>query len=105
MTSTVSCVGKLRDGTSCRSVATVGPYCAYHAQVSDDPGSIDEPPVKRRNARERIPLLLESDPLEVLPRAPGAAGAVRPALAATAGEEVETIRRVLLEAATSGSRE
>jgi len=62
-------------------------------------------PLKRRNARERIPVLVESDPLELVPRSPGAPAAVRPALALTAAEEVETIRRVLLEAATSTSRE
>ena len=36
---------------------------------------------------------------------PSSAAAVRPALALTAAEEVETIRRVLLEAATSTTRE
>src|SRR4029078_12272004 len=36
---------------------------------------------------------------------PGAPSGVRPALALTAAEEVETIRRVLLEAATSTTRE
>jgi hypothetical protein len=36
---------------------------------------------------------------------PASPSAVRPALALTAAEEVETIRRVLLEAATSTSRE
>src|SRR4051794_13145083 len=105
MESTASCVGKLRDGSACRSVATEGPYCRYHARASDELGSVDAPPLKRRNARERIPVLVESDPLELVPRSSDSPMAVRPALALTASEEVETIRRVLLEAATSGSRE
>ena len=60
---------------------------------------------KRRNARERLPVIAESEPLELTARSPSAPAAVRPALALTAAEEVETIRRVLLEAATSTSRE
>ena len=60
---------------------------------------------KRRNARERLPVIAESEPLELTTRSPGSPAAVRPALALTAAEEVETIRRVLLEAATSTSRE
>src|SRR3954447_18984411 len=105
MATTASCVGKLRDGSGCRSVATDGGYCAFHARVSDELGSADAIPLKRRNARERIPILVESDALELVPRSPGATTAVRAELAITAAEEVETIRRVLLEAATSGSRE
>lgn len=105
MASTASCVGKLRDGSACRSVATDGAFCAFHARVSDEHGSVDTPRLKRRNARERIPVHVESDPLELVPRSPGAPGAVRPALAEIAAQEVETIRRVLLEAATSTTRE
>ena len=101
----MSCTAKLRDGSACRSVATEGLYCAYHAAVSDELGSVGPPPLKRRNARERIPVRVESDALELVPRLPGAPTAVRAELALTAAEEVETIRRVLLEAATSGSRE
>src|SRR4051794_1174170 len=105
MTSAASCVGELRDGSACRSAATDGSYCAFHARVSDQLGSVDAPPVKRRNARERIPVVVESDALELVTRSPAAPTAVRAELALTAAEEVETIRRVLLEAATSGSRE
>jgi hypothetical protein len=58
---------------------------------------------KRRSARERIPVVAETEPLtsqtSALP------SAVRPALALAAAEEVETIRRVLLEAATNTTRE
>jgi hypothetical protein len=52
-----------------------------------------------------MPVLVESDPLELAPRSPAAPAAVRPALALTAAEEVETIRRVLLDAATHTTRE
>ena len=60
---------------------------------------------RRRNARGRIPVPAESEPLEPASLQPASPSAVRPALALTAAEEVETIRRVLLEAATSTSRE
>src|SRR3954468_10854701 len=98
MANAASRVGKLRDGSACRSVATDGAYCAFHARVSDELGSGDALPLKRRNARERVPVLVESDPLELVPRSSASPTAVRPALALTASEEVETIRRVLLEA-------
>ena len=61
--------------------------------------------LKRRNARQRAPVIAESEPLELSAAPPGAPSGVRPALALTAAEEVETIRRVLLEAATSTTRE
>ena len=61
--------------------------------------------VKRRNARQRVPVVAESEPLELSAALPGAPSGVRPALALTAAEEVETIRRVLLEAATSTTRD
>ena len=61
--------------------------------------------VKQRNARQRVPVVAESEPLELNATPPGAPSGVRPALALTAAEEVETIRRVLLEAATSTTRE
>ncbi len=60
---------------------------------------------KRRNAGGRVPVPAESEPLEPASSQPASPSAVRPALALTAAEEVETIRRVLLEAATSTSRE
>ena len=47
----------------------------------------------------------ETEPLELTSRASARPSAVRPALALTAAEEVETIRRVLLEAATNTTRE
>ena len=43
--------------------------------------------------------------MELRSRAPSSPSAVRSALALTAAEEVETIRRVLIEAATSTTRE
>ena len=49
--------------------------------------------------------MAESEPLELVAAPPAPRPAVRPALALTAAEEVETIRRVLLEAATSTTRE
>jgi hypothetical protein len=60
---------------------------------------------KRRNARHRPLVVAESEPLELTETPLGASSGVRPALALTAAEEVETIRRVLLEAATSTTRE
>ena len=60
---------------------------------------------KRRSARQRTPVDAESEPLELRSHASDRPSAVRPALALTAAEEVETIRRVLLEAATNTTRE
>ena len=98
---------KLRDGTQCRSVATHGEFCGYHAAMADQLGPeavTNGEQHKRRNARERAPVLAESEPIEPSSIPLNASG-VRPALALTAAEEVETIRRVLLEAATSTARE
>src|SRR5262245_6334636 len=47
----------------------------------------------------------ETEPLEPVSSASRLPSSVRPALALTAAEEVETIRRVLLEAATNTTRE
>ena len=63
---------------------------------------VDGKQPKRRNARSRVPVPAESEPLEPASSEPASPSAVRPALALTAAEEVETIRR---EAATSTSRE
>ena len=52
-----------------------------------------------------MPVTVESEPLEPNASRQSSPSAVRPALALTAAEEVETIRRVLLEAATSTTRE
>ena len=60
---------------------------------------------RKRNARQRVPVVAESEPLTLTTRSPGSPSAVRPALALTAAEELETIRTVLLEAATSTARE
>ena len=103
-----TCAAKLRDASPCRSAATDGEFCAYHAAMADQLGSetvVNGDQVKRRNARQRAPVIAESEPLELSAALPGAPSGVRPALALTAAEEVETIRRVLLEAATSTTRE
>jgi hypothetical protein len=50
-------------------------------------------------------VVAEAEPVELSSHGSGRPSAVRPALALTAAEEVETIRRVLLEAATSTTRE
>ena len=102
------CSARLRNGDSCRSVATHDEFCAYHAALADDLGSevvANGDQLKRRNARQREPVIAESEPFELPSRSPRSPSAVRPALALTAAEEVETIRRVLLEAATSTTRE
>jgi hypothetical protein len=102
------CSAKLRNGDPCRSVATDREFCAYHAALAAQLGPEEVSngsDIKRRNARERLPVLAESEPLELSTNSPSSPSAVRPALALTAAEEVETIRRVLLEAATSTTRE
>jgi hypothetical protein len=102
------CSAKLRNGDPCRSVATDREFCAYHAALAAQLGAEEVSNgnhIKRRNARERLPVLAESEPLELNTDSPSSPSAVRPALALTAAEEVETIRRVLLEAATSTTRE
>ena len=102
------CSARLRDGSVCRSVATDGEFCAYHAAMADQLGPetvVNGEQQKRRNARQRPPVIAESEPLELTATPPGVPSGVRPALALTAAEEVETIRRVLLEAATSTTRE
>jgi hypothetical protein len=102
------CSAKLRNGSHCRSVATDGDLCAYHAQLAAKLGRdrvLNGDHARRRNARERIPVVAECEPLELTQLPSASPSAVRPALALTAGEEVETIRRVLLEAATTTTRE
>ena len=102
------CSAKLRDGSPCRSVATDGKFCAYHAAMADQLGPrtvVNGDQQKRRNARQRVPVIAESEPLELNAAPPGAPSDVRPALALTAAEEVETIRRVLLEATTRTTRD
>jgi hypothetical protein len=103
-----TCAARLRDGSQCRSAATDGGFCAYHASIAGQLGQgvvMNGGPSKRRNARLRVPVIAESEPLELGATAAGTPSGVRPALALTAAEEVETIRRVLLEAATSTARE
>jgi hypothetical protein len=56
---------------------------------------------KKRSARQRTPVEAESEPLEFTSHTSSRPSAVRPPLALTAAEEVETIRRVLPEAATN----
>ena len=102
------CSAKLRNGDPCRSVATDNRFCAYHTVLAAELGwdtVTNGGQTKRRNARQREPVIAESEPLELPSRSPGSPSAVRPALALTAAEKVETIRRVLLEAATSSARE
>jgi hypothetical protein len=102
------CAARLRDGSSCQSVPTAGDLCAHHAGVAEELGRevvLDGVHSKRRNARARTPVTAEIDPLEPASSASPLPSSVRPALAVTAAEEVETIRQVLLEAATHTTRE
>jgi hypothetical protein len=102
------CSAQLRNGDPCRSVATHEEFCAHHAAIAGELGSAavaNGDHTKTRNARQRLPVIAESEPLELNSSSPSSPAAVRPALALTAAEEVETIRRVLLEAATSTTRE
>ena len=102
------CVARLRDGSACRSVPAAGDLCEHHARLAVELGRetiLGGDHAKRRSARQRIPVDAESEPLELRSHTSDRPSAVRPALALTAAEEVETIRRVLLEAATSTSRQ
>ena len=102
------CSARLRNGEACRSVATHDEFCAYHAALAEELGNaivVNGDHTKRRNARQRLPVIAESEPFELNASSSSIPSAVRPALALTAAEEVETIRRVLLEAATSTMRE
>jgi hypothetical protein len=88
-------------------VSTAGDLCEHHARLAAELGRdavLNGDHTKRRNARQRIPVDAGSERLELRSHASDRPSAVRPALALTAAEEVETIRRVLLEAATSTSR-
>ena len=105
---TPACAARLRDGSSCRSAPAVGDLCEHHARLAAELGReavVNGGHAKKRNARERIPVAAESEPVELTSNTHSRPSAVRPALALTAAEEVETIRRVLLEAATSTTRE
>jgi hypothetical protein len=82
--------------------------CEHHARLAQELGRntvVNGSHTKRRNARDRIPLRAETETLELTTPTSARPAAVRPALALTAAEEVETIRRVLLEAATNTTRE
>jgi hypothetical protein len=89
-------------------VPTSDDLCEHHARLAQEFGRntvVNGSHTKRRNARDRIPVVAETEPLELDSKASARPSAVRPALALTAAEEVETIRRVLLEAATNTTRE
>ena len=101
------CSAKLRNGDPCRSVATDAEFCAHHAALAGEGGSETVAAghsTKKRTARQRLAVVAESEPVELSSRFPSSPSAVRPALALTAAEEVETMRRVLLDAATSTTR-
>ncbi len=102
------CAARLRDGSECRSVPVRGDLCEHHARLAGELGRetvLNGDHIKTRSARQRIPVNAESEPLKHRSHASDRPSAVRPALAVTAAEEVETIRRVLLEAATNTSRQ
>jgi hypothetical protein len=89
-------------------VSAAGDLCEHHARLAADLGRetvVNGEHAKRRSARQRIPVVAETEPLELTSHTSARPSAVRPALALTAAEEVETIRRVLLEAATNTTRE
>ena len=80
-------------------------FVRFHNGIEAGSLSSSSPARCPRNHRSgRPPVVAESEPLE-LNATPRRSSGVRPALALTAAEEVETIRRVLLEAATSTTRE
>jgi hypothetical protein len=89
-------------------VSAAGDLCEHHARLAADLGRetvVNGEQAKRRSARQRIPVVAETEPLELTSHTSARPSAVRPALALTAAEEVETIRRVLLEAASNTTRE
>jgi hypothetical protein len=89
-------------------VPIAGDLCAHHAGLAETLGReavLNGVYAKRQNARDRAPVVSETEPLEPASSAYQLPSSVRPALALTAAEEVETIRRVLLEAATNTTRE
>jgi hypothetical protein len=89
-------------------VPTVGDLCESHASLAAELGReavLNGDHTKKRRARERARVEAEYEPVELEVPASSSPSAVRPALALAAAEEVETIRRVLLEAATSTTRE
>ena len=101
-------MARLRDGSACRSAPTAGDLCEYHARCAAEVGReavVNGDLAKNRNPRDRTRALAETEPLELTSHSSARPSAVRPALALTAAEEVETIRRVLLEAATNTTRE
>ena len=72
------CSAKLRNGDPCRSVATQGEFCGYHRALAEELGYdlvADGGQTKRRNARQREPVIAESEPLELPSRAPGSPSA------------------------------
>ena len=79
-----------------------------HAALADHLGNdavANGDHTKQRNPRQRERVLAETEPLQPNASTSKSPSAVRPALALTAMEELETIRSVLLEAATSTTRE
>ena len=78
------CSARLRNGEPCCSVATHDGFCAYHAALADELGAdvvANGDQTKKRNARQRVPVIAESEPLELTPTAAKSPSAVRPALA------------------------
>jgi len=89
-------------------VSADGDLCAHHARLALTWDGNTSSMVTMQGSeapRERIAGKTETEPLELTSQASARPSAVRPALALTAAEEVETIRRVLLEAATNTTRE
>ena len=103
------CSAKLRNGDPCRSVATHDEFCAYHAALADELGRdvvTNGDQLKTRNARQRGPVIAESEPIELNLES------VEVTVGCSAGSRPHRCRRnsrrfapVLLEAATSTTRE
>ena len=88
----VLCVAKLRSGSPCRSAATDGQFCAYHAALADHLGNdavANGDHTKQRNPRQRERVLAGTEPLQPNASTSKSPSAVRPALALTAMEELE----------------
>ncbi len=64
----------LRDGSTCRSVPATGDLCEHHARLAAERGRdtvLSGDHLKRRDARQRIPVDAESEPLDLRSHASG----------------------------------
>ena len=113
MASFPRCAAHLRDGQPClRTVADGAEFCVHHTKLAKSHGvdAVKRGMPRRRTGRSTSPPLVIDDepaPGELKERNGHAAdpATVRPRLAAAAAEGVDDIRRTLLDAATSATKD